>query len=386
MGAAGAVTARLARPGRGRQWRGGCRRDTSVKALAMGRIVKWVGIVAAITVAVVAALAVAASRLDTEDRAFPATAPGHRVLTLPVAHRDVPLDVHAFYPTDVAGPMDWLGRNALFYGAAIRPDAAPAPGPHPVALLSHGSGGNAAALGWFAAALAREGWLVLAPNHPGTTSGDSVPERTPNLWERTADLSAVLDAAPGWNLGADVTRVAATGFSLGGAAALALTGARLSKPAFLAYCADHADELDCGWMLQAGVDLGAIDAARYEADLSDPRVTATIAVDPALGRAMVPASLAAIDVPVLILALGTPEAQPAGLRADDVAAAIPGGAYAALPGTHHFAFTAECAPLGRVVIGLSGEENICDDAGLRPRAEVHDDVLARVLPFLAAVR
>lgn len=347
---------------------------------------RWTGIAAGVAILLVAALLTAVSRLDTGDRPVPTAAPGHRVLTLAVAHREAPLTVHAWYPTDDAGPMAWLGRNALFYGAAVRPDAAPAPGPHPVALLSHGSGGNAAALGWFAAALALDGWLVLTPNHPGTTSGDSVPARTPQMWERTADLSAILDAADGWALGADTTRVAATGFSLGGATVLALSGARLSKARFLDDCAAHAGELDCGWMLRAGVDLAAIDAARDAADLSDRRVTAAVAVDPALGRAMVPAALAAIATPVLILALGAPATQPAGRRADDVAAAIPRATYAALPGTGHFAFTAECAPLGRIVIGLSGEENICGASGPRPRAEIHAEVLARVLPFLAAGR
>lgn len=105
------------------------------------------GVVTGVAVASGAALPFAVSRLDTEDRPFPATAPGYRVLTRAVAHRDVPLIVHAWYPTDETGRMDWLGRNAPFYGAAVHSHAAPAPGPHPVALLSHGSGGNAAALG-----------------------------------------------------------------------------------------------------------------------------------------------------------------------------------------------------------------------------------------------
>ena len=55
--------------------------------------------------------------------------------------------------------------------------------------------GNALQVGWLAEALAEKGYVVLATNHPGTTSRDSLPERTVMIWERAKDLSEILNWA-----------------------------------------------------------------------------------------------------------------------------------------------------------------------------------------------
>lgn len=308
-------------------------------------------------------------------------------LTLAPAHRDTEVTLHLWYPARPDGTAVLIGHNALFHGTWAAEGATPAPGAHPLVLFSHGSGGNAERLGWFASALAARGYVVAAPNHPGTTSRDSDPFRTPMVWERTADLSAALDRLlgdPPTGLTIDPARITAAGFSLGGHTALALGGVRLSKRAFLDYCDRAAGQLDCGWMQDAGVDFAAIDASRYESDLSDPRVTRIVAVDPALTPAMTPESLAGLTDRVLVLNLGTPDSLPLGLNAAKAAATIPGATYVALRGAAHFSFLAECSPLGQIVIGLAGEDSICSDRGLRPRDEVHADLLDRTLTFLSA--
>ena len=47
---------------------------------------------------------------------------------------------------------------------------------------------------WLAHALARQGHVVAAPNHPGTTLRDRRPEQMRALWMRPNDLTRVLDA------------------------------------------------------------------------------------------------------------------------------------------------------------------------------------------------
>ena len=96
--------------------------------------------------------------------------PGIRTLQIPVAHRRQPLQVELYFPTLPDGQLVEVGANPLFVGAPMRNGATPEPGRHPLVLLSHGSGGNAANLAWLGAALAREGFVVVAPNHRGTTS------------------------------------------------------------------------------------------------------------------------------------------------------------------------------------------------------------------------
>lgn len=325
------------------------------------------------------------SLIDTRIGPFPAAAPGFSALHFDAPSRPEGLRLHVWYPS-TAGPISLIGQNALFYGFHARRDAVGDGLPHPVVLLSHGSGGNAERLGWIAAALAERGMIVAAVNHPGTTSGDSLPARTVMPWERTADLTAVLDhlqrdPLPG--VVPDMARVGALGFSLGGGTVLLASGARLSKAAFQDYCARNAGNDDCGWLAEGKVDLDRIDRERYEQDNRDPRIKAVVAVDPALSQAMRAESLTRLPA-TMIINLGAEGAIPLAMRADHLAAGIPGATYLAVPGTHHFSFLARCSLLGVIVIATAGDDNICADRGLRDRDAVHADLTRDIGDFLAA--
>lgn len=319
---------------------------------------------------------------DTDFGPLPEAAPGYRVVAMDAAHRPEGLLLHLWYPTN-EGAISLIGQNALFYGFHARRDA-PADGRvHPLVLLSHGSGGNAERLGWIAARLAGEGLIVAAVNHPGTTSGDSLPERTVTPWERIDDLRAILDlmqATPPAGLRPDMGRVGAAGFSLGGGSALLLGGARLSKDAFIAYCDRNAGRDDCGWLAEGGVDFAAIDATRYERDNSDPRVKAVVAVDPALSQAMTKESVARMGA-TMIINLGEGNSIPEAMRADHLAASIPGAVYLAVPGAAHFSFLARCSGFGVAMIALAGDDNICSDRGLRDRGEVQREMGDAIVAF-----
>ena len=90
----------------------------------------------------------------------------------------------------------------------------------------------------------------------------------PLLWTVIRTLTIEI-----WKRPADLSDVTSAGFSLGGHSALALAGARVSKDAYIGM-------LDCGWMTRGGVDFNDIDSLRYEASFKDPRITASIAIDP----------------------------------------------------------------------------------------------------------
>lgn len=334
-----------------------------------------------------AALFGAAILASTTPPPIPGTLTGHRTAELEVAHRNVILPIHIWYPTaEVSGPEpELLGQNALFYGHYVLPDA-PLPDSGPIAVLSHGSSGNAVQMGWLARHLATLGYMVIATNHPGTTSRDSLPARTVQIWERPADMRAMLDwletdPLPGFR--ADLDDVLSVGFSLGGHSALALAGVRVSKARFIAYCAANQGKVDCGWLEDGGVDFTQIDAARYEADLSDARITRTIAIDPALPQAVFHESLTALGSSVLIVNLGAPETIPAAMRADGLAEQIAGAEFRAIDGAAHFSALPKCSALGVVMIGLTGDDNICSDQDLRPREDVHLDVLDAIDGYLA---
>jgi predicted dienelactone hydrolase len=65
----------------------------------------------------------------------------------------------------------WVGPRILPFVSVgnAAPDAEPAAGPlRPLILLSHGFGGTASDLAWLGAALAADGFIAAAVNHPGT--------------------------------------------------------------------------------------------------------------------------------------------------------------------------------------------------------------------------
>lgn len=53
-----------------------------------------------------------------------------------------------------------------------------------------------------------------------------------------------------------------------------------------------------------------------------------------------------------------------------------------MPNTYHFAFLAECSRLGKVVISIGSEENICSDQGTRGRGKVHTELQQIIGGFL----
>jgi predicted dienelactone hydrolase len=104
----------------------------------------------------------------------------------------------------------------------VAPNApfAPCEDRRPVILLSHGYGGTARIMGWFGIALARNGCIVVAVDHPGNNGVDKMTVAGAVLsWDRPEDLRAALNAAENdQTIGphVDLSRVGVTGFSAGG--------------------------------------------------------------------------------------------------------------------------------------------------------------------------
>lgn len=155
-----------------------------------------------------------------------------------------PLRWSVWYPAHpavetVAAEMPPGARYYLLGELAL--DAAPAAVVErlPVVLLSHGTGGTAASLGWLARRLAAAAWAVLGVDHHGNAASE--PHCAAGFicwWERSRDLSLALDmlATAGPFAGRlDQDRVVAAGFSLGAHTALALAGAITDMRLFAAW-------------------------------------------------------------------------------------------------------------------------------------------------------
>jgi predicted dienelactone hydrolase len=312
---------------------------------------------------------------------------GFKSFTVEDVSRHRSIETLVWYPANGGGVAVNLGDNPLFKGVSVLEGAAIGDGQFPVVLLSHGSGGNAANLSWLAKPLAEEGFMVVAPNHPGTTSADSHPAETVKFWNRPMDLSAVLTGVINngeFGKHIDQHNVTVAGFSLGGFAALSAAGARVNAEAFAQYCDAQKDVmLDCKWYAKGNVDLHKLDNVQVNQSNLDRRFSQLIAIDPALSQAFVKDSLSAIKIPTLIINLGSTEKLPIGVDASKIVTEIPKAQYHVIPDAWHPSFLGECKPNGKQILLADGdEEPLCDDGGGRSRAEIHDEIFGRMLGFL----
>jgi len=257
--------------------------------------------------------------------------------------------------------------KALFDVGSVAPQAAFSSDAdrHPVLLLSHGFGGTARVMGWFGIAMARDGYIVVAVDHPGNNAVDKMTVAGAILWwDRTEDLRIALaaikqDPVIGPHL--DLSRLGVAGFSAGGFTALVASGARVDIARFIHFCEVNPSDSVCGPQeefvvtKQDALDLFkrpeiAAEAVHASDDHSIPQVRATFVMAPAIVQALDPDSLAHMHVPVEIM-LGDKDHIASPTTNGFVAAkAIPGAILKQLPGVGHDDFLAECTDLGRATL------------------------------------
>ncbi len=322
---------------------------------------------------------------------------GVRQIAIEATEHGRDLIATVWYPADAGGQPVATGGNRVFKSEPASLDAPLAKGRYPLVILSHGSGSRVQAMGWLATELVKAGFVVAGPNHPGTTSGYSLPTETPKLWQRTQDLSRVIDKLttdPQWRGVVDADKVGVAGFSIGGATAMEIAGARAKLEAYASYC-DSYTKWDCAWYARGvgyvneaqvkvdKVDLRAIDKSLFEQSNLDPRVKSAVLIDPGLALAYDEQSLKEISIPMTFINLGDPDTIPVGVLADKLASLTPQGTYATIKGSDHFSFLPECKDGAAELLKSVGEvDPICDEVSSRSRADIHAEAARLVLEAL----
>ncbi len=127
---------------------------------------------------------------------------GFKTSTLSDRQTDRPLELVVWYPSTTIAPPQLIADSPVFSGDLAVRDAPPTAGTYPLVVFSHGFRGNWGNQSWLASALAHQGYIVAAVNHPGTTTRDRNPEAAAQLWRRPIDLQRAINAvmARSWNL------------------------------------------------------------------------------------------------------------------------------------------------------------------------------------------
>ncbi|MGP1395587.1 MAG: alpha/beta hydrolase family protein [Inquilinaceae bacterium] len=335
-------------------------------------------------------LAAAASLAILSLPAAGADLPGYDQFDVPAMHRARPLEAAIWYPAENATYRALVGDNAVFRGVPVYMGPAAQPGPHPLVIISHGSGGNIQNLGWLADGLVRHGAMVLGVNHPGTTSGDSSPRRTVRHWERPMDIDAALTEILNDSTFApliDEERISVVGFSLGGLTALSIAGARMNKESYVAYCQRYGVQAhDCLFLEKGGVDLGAVPTVDFERDLRDRRVSKAVAVDPGFTHGFTDEGLSGVEASVQLISFGSAEdrwvAADIGPSGSRLTQRLPDVRYDEIAPANHFAFLGLCKPEGPAMLREEGEDPICTDTEGADREEIHRKLIDLIAAFV----
>ncbi|AUQ66111.1 alpha/beta hydrolase family protein [Phaeobacter inhibens] len=305
--------------------------------------------------------------------------PGYDRFDLMANHRARPVAASIWYPAANPTYRAPVGNGPIFDSTFAFVGPAIAEGEHPLVLISHGSGGNSDSLGWLSSGLVAQDAIVLAVNHPGSTSGDSSPRRSVDLEARANDLSAALDmllSSPAFAPFIDQDQIGVVGFSLGGTTALGLGGVRFDGSVQDANCTTGPDAADCVFFRLG--DVRFADYPGYEADTRDPRITQAVIVDPGFGGSAVPDSLEDALAGMTFINLGDADrlaAVDVGPDGNNLANRLPNATYIEIAPANHFTFLGTCKPRAAELLQEEGDDPICTDPEGADRDAVHDQLV-----------
>lgn len=227
--------------------------------------------------------------------------PGFRTIGVWDENRGIRIDLAIWYPVSRApvllnyGEWSFMGNRS----------AKPLPGPYPLVLLSHDSSGGRFAHHPLATALARAGYVIVAPNHSGDNSNDM--HRMFGALQirgRVQEVQAALErieAEPDLAEVIDTERIAFIGFGSGATTGLLLAGAMLEPISMIRYCST-APQQDpyCSPWIRPRMESLLQDATVFRS-FQDKRFRSVIAVSPAYTMLLAPNSIKKLEVPLLLL-------------------------------------------------------------------------------------
>jgi predicted dienelactone hydrolase len=292
----------------------------------------------------------------------------HAGITRITVQDTTPFDALIAYPTEAAevsiegGPIRLVARRDAPVAAGAR---------FPVVLFSHGGNGPGTPLvhGDLLLHLAREGFIVIAPFHPGT--GQPFVDRPRQIHKA---LDSVL-ADPRFSKHADPDRIGMVGFSFGGAVTLIVAGAMVDLAHLSAYCHDHADDSRACDGIATDGSWAKVPPSRKSDDAFP--LKALVLLEP-YGALLERKGLGSLDLPILIYSASQSDLRPEG-NALALAKALPRPPQqVAIPGSH-FVFVDPCSP----ILAARAPE-MCSDPPGTDRAAIHQRFRREISDFLRA--
>ncbi len=328
----------------------------------------------------------AALSLPLAHPSYAQTMPGYDRFDMVTAHRARPVAGSIWYPAGSNSYSMPIGGGLLFEPTMALMAPAMEKGAHPLILLSHGSGGNSDTLGWLTSGLVAQGAIVVAVDHPGSTTGDSSPRRSQDLRMRAKDISAALDMVLSDAILSpfiDQDQISAVGFSLGGSTVLGIAGLRFDGKLQDAHCTNEPNAADCWFYVRAQTKFA--EQPGFSANAKDARVTRVVAIDPGFAGSVTQESLSQTETPVHFINLGRTNRTPAadvGPTGHDLVARLPEASYSVIAPANHFTFLAPCKSGAEETLKQLNDDPICTDPEGVARRQTHQRLIADIAAAL----
>lgn len=304
-----------------------------------------------------------------------------------------------WYPTKTNNKLKIVGDNLAFYGILVEENASfENDGYFPLIILSHGYRGSWRNLNWLAAKLVDAGFIVVAPEHIGTTTFDIRTNEKAKLWLRPNNISMLLDFLLNkseFSSNIDKDRIAIIGHSLGGWTSLILAGAKFEPNKFIANCkkSSQNDFLGqaCSLIVPLGLNLDETNKEFADRNLADKHIKAIVSLDAGLTKGFTKKSLENIKVPILVIAAGYGKDDDS-LNSDMayLRKYLPSSKteFEILPKASHFSFMMLCKPGATDLLKKEflGDEIVCLDANeVYSRDALHKTIEETIISFLKKV-
>ena len=277
------------------------------------------------------------------------------------------------------------------YTIAAAREGKPAEGAFPVLLMSHDAAESGLAHHTTAEYLARKGFVVIAPTHPGDNYLDTARIFTAEQITRRPDhmrkaLNATLEH-PELGPVTDTRFMGVIGFGTGGATALMLAGALPVTEGLRTYCPDTASEKDAAdpycspWAksrLQSVFEAPEGRLAPPEGqDWALPGISALAIAAPGYAMLFNAESVAALRVPVILLEAERNTINPPARHARHLRALLPAAPYFVFAGANAFTLHSPCPDAMRAAYPA-----LCTDPAGTNRRSVHEAMNGLLLKFM----
>ncbi len=294
------------------------------------------------------------------------------------AERDIRLDVAIWYPA-TANPKKLDYGPWSFWAAR---DARSAPGRFPLVLLSHHTAGTRFSYYNTAIALAKSGFVVVAPTHRNDNM-DHMPHlySVKQITERAMELSFVLDEVlyrKDIKTSIDPSRIGLLGFGVGGTAALLLGGATLDVAGWENFCKETGNRSPyCeAWAKEKMQKLAQ--ALPLTENFLDVRIKAFCIVAPTYSMLFTPQALQSFSAPTLLIQAQKDTLNPDPWNVETMQESFfTPPQFLSVAGIDSLDFMAPCPE--DLLLDLP---DLCGKATLELRQESHQTFLANVRTFL----